>query len=207
MRVLLTPLYPQLEYRLPNFPPDDYGFTTEDRLHWGPVGIDYLLNDSNISFLADLKFPNGASLYTDRELAHMQDVKRVTQGFLRIWVLDLLLLILLGLWAWRGDWLAAYRLGLRLGGWLMLGLGAAAGLIATFGSLGSGDLFWDFFSGFHGLFFSGDTWLFLYSDTLIRLYPLRFWEDTILYISLIAALGALGLALGLRPRAAQNHDV
>jgi integral membrane protein (TIGR01906 family) len=176
-------------------------------LHWGPVGIDYLLNDSDISFLADLKFPNGAPLYTDRELTHMQDVKRVTQGFLRIWVLDLLLLVLLGLWAWRGDWLAAYRLGLRLGGWLMLGLGAAAGLIATFGSLGSGDLFWDFFSGFHGLFFSGDTWLFLYSDTLIRLYPLRFWEDTILYISLIAALGALGLALGLRPRAAQNHDV
>jgi integral membrane protein (TIGR01906 family) len=205
VRVLLTPLYLQLEYRLPNFPPDDYGFTTEDRLRWGPLGIDYLLNGADISFLGDQKFADGSPLFNERELSHMQDVKGVTRGFLRIWYLDLLVLLLLGLWAWRGDWLAACRLGLRRGGWLTLGLGLAVGVIATLGSMGSGEVFWDFFSGFHGLFFKGDTWLFLYSDTLIRLYPLRFWEDTILYIGLIAALGALALAFGLRAPLAQKH--
>lgn len=196
-RILMTPLFPNIEYRLPNFPPDDYGFTTQDRLKWGQKGIDYLLNNADISFLGNLKFDDGAPLFTERELGHMQDVKNVAQRLLRVWYLDLMILILLGLWAWRGNWLAAYRLGLRRGGWLTLGLGVTVGVIATFGSMGSGELFWNFFSGFHVLFFTGDSWLFLYSDTLIRLYPLKFWEDAVLYIGIISALGALGLAFGL----------
>lgn len=207
VRVLMTPLFPNIEYRLPNFPPDDYGFTTEDRLKWGQKGIDYLLNDADISFLGDLTFPDGSPLFTERELSHMHDVKGVVQGFLRVWYLDLELLILLGLWAWRGNWRATYSLGLKRGGWLTLGLGAVVGVIATFGAMGNGDLFWEFFSGFHSLFFKGDSWLFLYSDTLIRLYPLKFWEDAVLYIAFIAALGALGLAFGLKVPAAQRRDV
>lgn len=203
VRILLTPLFLQIEYRLPNFPPDEYGFTTEDRLHWGQMGIDYLLNNADISYLGDLKFPDGSPLFTERELSHMQDVKGVTQGFLLLWHLDITLLALLGVWAWRGDWLAAYGQGLRRGGWLTLGLAVIAGVIGTVGASGSGDLFWTFFSDFHGLFFKGDSWLFEYSDTLIRLYPLKFWEDAVLYIGLIAALGALGLAFGLKRKARQ----
>ncbi|MBI2759590.1 MAG: TIGR01906 family membrane protein [Chloroflexi bacterium] len=199
-RILMTPLFPNIEYRLPWFPKDDYGFTTEDRLKWGQKGIDYLVNDADISFLGDLKFDNGTPLFTERELGHMQDVKNVTQRLLRVWRFDLLILLLLGVWAWRGDWLAAFRQGLRRGGWLTLILAFTAGIIATLGASGSGDVFWQFFSGFHLLFFTGNSWLFLYSDTLIRLYPLQFWQDAILYIGLIAALGALGLVLGLRPR-------
>lgn len=207
VRILLTPLFLQFEYHLPDFPPDEYGFTTEDRLHWAPYGINYLLNEADISYLGGLKFDDGAPLFNERELSHMQDVKRVTQGFLRAWYLDLAILILLGLWARRANWLAAFRLGLRRGGWLTLGLAALAGAVATVGASGSGDLFWQFFSDFHGLFFRGDTWLFAYSDTLIRLYPLRFWEDTVLYIGLIAAAGALGFAFGLKSHAASTHDV
>lgn len=203
VRILLTPLFLQIEYRLPNFPPDEYGFTTEDRLHWGQMGIDYLLNNADISYLGDLKFPDGSPLFTERELSHMQDVKGVTQGFLLFWHLDITLLALLGVWAWRGDRLAAYGQGLRRGGWLTLGLAITAGVIGTVGASGSGDLFWTFFSDFHGLFFKGDSWLFEYSDTLIRLYPLKFWEDAVLYIGLIAALGALGLASGLKRKARQ----
>ena len=48
VRLLLTPLFLQIEYNLPNFPPDEYGFTTQDRLHWGPYGINYLLNNADI---------------------------------------------------------------------------------------------------------------------------------------------------------------
>ncbi len=198
VRILLTPLFPNIEYRLPDFPADDYGFTLQDRLHWGPYGINYLLNNADISYLGDLKFADGRSLFNDRELSHMHDVKVVTQDFLLVWYLDLAILILLGLLAGRGKWLPAYIRGLKRGGWLTLGLAGTAGVIATLGTSGSGDLFWQFFSDFHGLFFKGDTWLFAYSDTLIRLYPLKFWEDAVLYIGLIAALGALGLAFGLR---------
>ncbi len=200
VRILLTPFFPNIEYRLPDFPADDYGFTLQDRLHWGPYGINYLLNNADISYLGDLKFADGRSLFNDRELSHMHDVKAVTQEFLLVWYLDLAILILLGLWAWRGEWLSAYIQGLRRGGWLTLGLAGAVGVIATLGTSGSGDLFWQFFSDFHGLFFNGDSWLFAYSDTLIRLYPLKFWEDAVLYVGLVAALGALGLTFGLRGR-------
>jgi integral membrane protein (TIGR01906 family) len=204
VRVLLTPLFPNIEYRLPDFPADDYGFTVQDRLHWGPFGINYLLNSADISYLGDLKFADGSSLFNERELSHMHDVKSVTQAFLRVWYVDLLLLVLLGLWAWRAHWLLEYKQGLRRGGWLTLGLAVAVGLVATLGTSGSGDVFWQFFSDFHGLFFRGDTWLFEYSDTLIRLYPLKFWEDAVLYIGLITALASLALAFGVRVGSKEN---
>ena len=198
VRVLLTPLFLNIEYRLPDFPADDYGFSVQDRLHWGPYGINYLLNGADISYLGNLKFADGQPLYNDRELSHMHDVKMVTQGFLKAWYLVLSVLFLLGLWAWRGKWMSYYIQVLRRGGWLTLGVAVAVGLIATLGTSGSGDLFWQFFSDFHGLFFTGNTWLFAYSDTLIRLYPLKFWQDAVLYIGLITAMGALAVALGLR---------
>jgi integral membrane protein (TIGR01906 family) len=204
VRLLLTPLFPNIEYRLPDFPTDAYGFTVQDRLHWGPYGINYLLNNADISYLGDLKFPDGRPLFNERELSHMQDVKAVTQGFLHVWYADLAGLILIGLWAWRGKWLPAYLQGLRRGGWLTLGLSVAVGMIATLGASGSGDMFWQFFSDFHGLFFKGDTWLFAYSDTLIRLYPLKFWEDAVLYIGLITALVAVALGLGLKRRPSKS---
>ncbi len=200
VRLLMTPLFPNIEYRMPYFPVDDYGFTTADRLHWGPYGINYLLNSADISYLGNLKFPDGTPLFNERELSHMHDVKGVTQGFLRVWYLTLAVVILLGVWSWRGDWLAAFRQGLMRGGWLTLVLAFTVGIIATVGASGSGDMFWTFFEDFHGLFFSGDTWLFPYSDTLIRLYPLQFWQDAVLYIGIVAALGALALAFGLKPR-------
>jgi integral membrane protein (TIGR01906 family) len=198
VRILLTPLFPNIEYRLPDFPPDDYGFTMQDRLHWGPYGINYLLNNADISYLGDLKFADGKPLFNERELSHMHDVKAVTQKFIDLWMIVLVIAALLGIWAWRGKWLSTYREGLIRGGWLTLGLGIAVGVVATLGTSGSGDLFWQFFSDFHGLFFNGNTWLFAYSDTLIRLYPLKFWEDAVLYIGVIAVLGALGLIFGLR---------
>jgi integral membrane protein (TIGR01906 family) len=206
VRVLLTPAFLQFEYHLPGFPADDYGFSTADRLHWGMYGVNYLLNDADISYLGDLRLSNGAPLFSPRELSHMHDVKVVTRGLLRVWYVVLAGLALLGLWAWSAHWLTAYRRGLRLGGWLTLGLAALTAAIGTLGTAGSGDLFWQFFSDFHSLFFRGDSWLFAYSDTLIRLYPLRFWQDAVLYIGVIAALGALGLAYGLRdlPRKANG---
>jgi hypothetical protein len=49
IRILFTPLTIQLEYRAPGFPPDVYGFTTQDRLKWAGISMEYLLNDSPIS--------------------------------------------------------------------------------------------------------------------------------------------------------------
>ena len=198
LRLLLSPLFLQIEYNMPYFPPDEYGFTKEDRLKWAPYALDYLTNNEDISYLGDLEFEDGSPLYSERELSHMDDVRLVTQGALRVWYVSLALLLLLGVLAWFGGWWQEYLLGLRRGGWLMVGLAVTIGLIVVVGILINPDVFWNFFAGFHSLFFEGDSWLFLYSDTLIRLFPIRFWQDAFLLAAVIALGGGIALALGLR---------
>ena len=200
LRVLLSPLFLQFEYNMPYFPPDEYGFTKEDRLKWAPYALDYLVNNEGISYLADLEFDDGTPLYNERELSHMEDVKRVTQGVLRVWYMSLALLVLLGVWAWFGRWWQDYRLGLMRGGWLMVGLAVVVGLIVLIGIAINPNVFWNFFSGFHRIFFEGDSWLFLFSDTLIRLFPIRFWQDAFLLAAVIALGGGIALGLGLRSK-------
>jgi len=193
LRILLTPLFYNIEYRMPYFPPDLYGFSQEDRLHWAPYAVDYLINNADISYLGDLTFEDGSPLYNQRELSHMHDVKIVTKGALRVWYVAVALLIGLGAWAWFGKWWQAYRQGLRRGGWLMIGLVVVIGL---FGAIAC----WQLFALFHALFFEGDTWLFEFSDTLIRLFPMQFWQDAFLWAGVIAVGGALALAFGLKPK-------
>ena len=200
LRALLTPVFLQTEYNMPYFPPDEFGFTKEDRLKWSPYALDYLINSADISYLGNLTFSDGTPLYNERELSHMDDVKRVTQGALDIWYISLALLLTLGIWSWRGGWSQTYRHGLRRGGWLMVGLAGAIGLIVVVGILINPNIFWNFFAGFHSLFFEGDSWLFLDSDTLIRLFPIRFWQDAFLFAAVVALGGALVLALGLRTK-------
>jgi integral membrane protein (TIGR01906 family) len=86
------------------------------------------------------------------------------------------------------------------GGWLTVGLAAAVGLTVLLGMTASPDIFWQFFTAFHGMFFEGDSWLFAYSDTLIRLYPVRFWQDAFLAAAAIVLGGGLGVAFGLKPQ-------
>jgi integral membrane protein (TIGR01906 family) len=200
IRALLTPLFLQVEYNMPYFPPDQYGFTKEDRLKWAPYALDYLVNGEDISYLGDLEFDDGTPLFNERELSHMKDVKRVTQGALNVWYISLALSVMLGIWSWRGGWTQAFRLGLMRGGWLMVGLAGAIGLIVVIGILIDPNIFWNFFAGFHSLFFEGDSWLFLFSDTLIRLFPIRFWQDAFLWAAIIALGGGFALGLGLRTK-------
>ena len=198
IRILLSPLYYTIEYNMPYFPPDEYGFTKADRLQWAPYAVNYLTNNADISYLGDLKFEDGTPLYNERELSHMDDVKRVTKGALNAWYVSLVLLAGLAAWARFGGWAQDYRLGLMRGGWLMVGLAVAIGLIVLVGMLINPNVFWNFFAGFHSLFFEGDSWLFLFSDTLIRLFPLRFWMDAFLFAAIIALGGGVALGLGLR---------
>ena len=200
LRVLLTPVFLQVEYNMPYFPPDSYGFTKEDRLKWAPYALKYLVNSADISYLGDLKFDDGTPLYNERELSHMEDVKVVTKGALNVWYVTLILLAGLGLWSRFAGLEQVYRQGLMRGGWLMVGLAVAVGVIVLIGIAINPNVFWNFFAGFHSLFFEGDSWLFLFSDTLIRLFPLRFWQDAFLWAAVIALGGGVALGLGLRTR-------
>ncbi len=184
IRLLFTPLYPQIVYRLPGFPPDAYGFTLEDRLHWARISIEYLLNDAGIEFLANQQLPGGQPLYNERELSHMHDVKVLVQHMITAWWILLGVLIGLGVWAWFGHWFPDYLHGLGHGGWLTIGLVAfiLAGVAISFNAL---------FTGFHELFFTGSSWLFYTSDSLIRLFPLPFWEIGFIVMGGFTIIGSL----------------
>ena len=80
----------------------------------------------------------------------------------------------------------------------MIGLAVTVGLIVLVGIAINPNVFWNFFAGFHSLFFEGDSWIFRYSDTLIRLFPIRFWQDTFLLAAVVALGGGIALAVGLR---------
>ena len=205
LRILLSPLFFNIEYRMPYFPADEYGFTQQDRLHWAPFAVDYLINNADISYLGDLKFENGSPLYNERELTHMADVKNVVRGALNVWYISLAILALLAMLAWRGDWVYEFINGLRRGGMWMIGLAVSLGLIAGIGIAISPDVFWQFFSFFHSIFFEGDSWLFYYSDTLIRLFPIRFWQDAFLWAAILALGGGAGLAFGLKGQVIHNR--
>jgi integral membrane protein (TIGR01906 family) len=191
VRLLLTPAFLPIEYNMPGFPADSYGFTLDERIRWATPSLLYLTNDQGINYLAELMLNDGTPIYSARELEHMRDVKAVLQTLLKVWDAALIVLIALGLWSWRGGWLDSYRAGWRRGGFLTIGLLIAFAIFAA-------TSFWEFFSWFHSLFFRGDSWLFAYSDTLIRLFPVRFWEDCFIYIGGFALVVGLVLAFGLK---------
>lgn len=192
VRLLFNPVLLPVEYNMPGFPPDPYGFTTADRIHWSRFAVEYLYNDAGIEYLGDLRFPDGSPLYNQRELSHMVDVKIWFQGLLTVWWVLLGLLLLAGLLAWRTGWLASFWGAVSRGGWATLGLIAAIllALVIDFTAL---------FTLFHRLFFEGSTWMFEYSDTLIRLLPLRLWQDLFIATGALTILGAfLSAFLGRR---------
>ncbi len=200
VRLILLPVFPTIEYHTPGFPPDDYGFTTQDRIHWATVAWNYLVNSAGISYLGDLKFPDGKPLYNERELSHMHDVKGVITGTFRAWYVSLAVLLVIGIALWRMGQTRSFRRGLWRGGWLTIGFAALIGSIVLVGMLMDPNVFWDFFAWFHSLFFTGNSWIFEYSDTLIRLFPIPFWEDTFLAAAVIVLAGGLGLAFGIKDR-------
>lgn len=192
VRILLSSAFLNLEYRMPGFPADNYGFTQNDRLKWSSLAVQYLVNDSNVDFLGDLTFMDGTPLYNDRELSHMLDVKKVVKPVLSVGYSSWILLTVIGLITFRNNWHSDYRKGLRLGGSITIGFLIMIGIFAAIS-------FWNFFTIFHSIFFEGDSWLFLYSDTLIRLFPLRFWQDAFLLAGLIILGSSLALVVGLKP--------
>jgi len=198
VRLVINPWYLDFEYHTPGFPSDPYGFNLQDRLIYGKIAVKYLVNSADISFLGDLRFPEGQQapeatcqfmsdcthLYNERELEHMLDVKNVVRGAMLVLEAGFLFLVVLAVWAWRGKWEVLFLKGLERGGVFILFL---IGLII----LSVLTIFDYIFIIFHEIFFNAGTWTFLYSDTLIRLFPERFWQDTFLMV------GGLSVGLGL----------
>lgn len=184
IRIALTPLFTSIEYRLPDFPPDEYGFTTPQRLTWSKYSIDYLLGRITHAQLVQTKLPDGSPLFNPRELSHMLDVQILTVKVLGVWRSLLIYLALVTGTSWlldlRFELLKAIKKGAQVTIFLILAV--LFYLVINFNQL---------FTQFHQIFFEGDSWLFYLSDNLIRLFPLRFWRDLFVFIGGLSMVIAL----------------
>ncbi len=185
--ILVSPVFVNIEYRRPGFPGDRYGFSTAERLQYGNLTRSYLVTKQSLDTLRELKFDSGEPLYQERELSHLEDVKVVLQGVLKVWAGAVFLLVLSGIYSRFGGWQDQYWEAVFRGGRLTALLVVAI-LVLTVVS------FRALFTNFHLIFFEGDSWLFLYSDTLIRLFPMRFWQDAFLVFGFLTLAG--GVLLG-----------
>lgn len=189
LRITTAPWLPRWEYRKPGFPADPYGLTTEERVRFAEICVEYLITRAEIDLLANLEL-EGRPAFNQRELQHMVDVKRVLWNILWAGAIGWIIIFagsagLLSRRALRPYGIAA----LRGGALLTLCLLAAVGGLML--------VRWDvFFTGFHELLFPPDTWTFPTSDTLIRLYPEKFWMDVgIVIVGLILTQAVtLGIA-------------
>jgi len=188
--VLLSPLFTNMEYRRPGFPEDSYGFSTEERLEYGNLTRRYLVTNQSLEGLRKLEFEDGSPLFKERELTHLEDVKVVIKGLLRVFYVCVAVVVFGGYIAhgnqWQEDYLGAVFRGGRLTTLLLLAM-----LFFTLIS------FRTLFTSFHLVFFEGDSWLFLTSDTLIRLFPIRFWQDVFLVFGILTLAGSGILGWGI----------
>jgi integral membrane protein (TIGR01906 family) len=181
IRILISPLFSQIEYQLPGFPEDPYGFTFEDRLRWSEPSIKYLVNSEGIGYLESLRFENGEPIYNPSELSHMEDVKAVVTGMrIALAALTVILLIFTMININKGNKHLILQ-SFHNGGWGILGLIGAIMilLVISFNQL---------FTWFHQIFFESGTWRFYTSDTLIRLFPMRFWRDAFIFVGVLSIL-------------------
>lgn len=199
--VLLSPIFTNLEYRRPGFPDDSYGFTTAERLDFGNQTRRYLISSNTLEDLNQLVFENGDPIYIDRELSHLEDVKIVLQGVLKVFYGAAAVYVLGGLIARSRDWQTIYLKAIFLGGKITAGIL----VMILFLTLIS---FQALFTNFHLLFFEGDSWLFFYSDTLIRLFPVQFWQDIFLVFGILTLAGGilLGWVLPARMKVIPEND-
>lgn len=185
-RFLATDRYLAFEYSKTSFPPDSFGFTDQQRFSLASTNIHYVrahLPDDEFS----IQTLNGVPVYNAREVSHMTDVQAVFQSILLVWWIAISLLLMLGFVFWKTGKLESLASAIRSGGLLTSGIILAIAMLAGFA--------WQFwFNTFHLIFFKPSSWLFSYSDTLIRLFPVEFWFDATLTISLLSLAGGILLA-------------
>jgi integral membrane protein (TIGR01906 family) len=188
IRVLMHPRWVYFEYGRPDFPPDDFGFTPQERTRLAITGIDSIIGPRGVVVLQEAKFSDGSPAFNEREINHMLDVRVVTaniylaQGVLfTAAVMAVVALV-------RGNAQAAACVAMLTGAIVTVVLLVALVVFVLTG-------FDTFFTTFHHVLFSGDTWLFDYTDTLIRLYPVQFWFDAATVIGVTSIVEAIVLSV------------
>ena len=136
---------------------------------------------------------NGASFYSEREILHMIDVKRLmSRVYDAGWAALGFIIAFVAVTIWR----SGRRTASALARSVLSACGVVALLVAVLGVIGIAG-FDAAFRQFHLLFFTNDLWRLSSRDGLIQLFPQRFFFDTTLLIggvTLIFVVAAGGLS-------------
>ena len=193
VRGVIASNYPAFEY--PRIPSDFYGWTDAERLELATATLDYIQRpepaEEVIHLIADLRLPEdpNTSLYNEREIGHMLDVKILFDqiGVIFRWLVIIVPAGLIALYFLDKGQLydTIYK-----GGWSTIILLASIAIFILVG--------WSlFFTTFHELLFPPGTWTFFYTDSLIRLFPEKFWFDVGVIISVSTLLlGVIVMFIG-----------
>ncbi|WP_448587462.1 TIGR01906 family membrane protein [Thermocrinis sp.] len=181
VRLAFTGFFVELNYRFGDLPPDRWGMDQAQRLDIAKLGLRSVLSEEGMK-----EFVN-SGLFRDKEIRHMQDVKNLLSllfGFLYLFLPFWLLLFF------------SLRDKKKMG--LTLFLGATFGeVLAVFVVVFSVINYELLFEAFHDLVFEPGSWRFLEEDMLLRVYPMEFWYNATVWVSLLVfALNSLLQGVG-----------
>ena len=189
LRVLATDTFVRHELDREGFPPDRLGLSATEREALALVGLRSIRPGTDgIALLERATLPDGSPAFDERELSHMDDVRRLFGAALRVQLVVAVAIAILALALAPTTLRRVVPRGLLAGALATLVVAVLAVPVILLG-------FDRFFTRFHEVFFEGDSWRFSTTDTLLRLYPERFWEDVSRFAAALTVGQAVVLAL------------
>jgi len=172
VRLAFTELSVELNYRFGDLPPDRWGMSQEERLKIAKLGLRSVLSDEGMK-----EFIN-SGLFREKEIKHMQDVKRLLSFVFTILYLGLPLWILLFLSLKATKQKA-----------MTLILGSLFTEVLVIFVIVFSFLNYDLlFEVFHNFFFNPYSWRFFDEDMLLRVYPMKFWFNATIGVAVLVFL-------------------
>lgn len=190
---LISPAFITYEYASGRLPADRFGLPPDGRREGAVTTVRALVpGGPPVGSLRGLTEPStGTSLYTERELGHLSDVRTVNRGVYLVTLLS-------GFGVMAGLTALFRRPESRVLGWRALRNGGllTAGLALTCAILAL-TAFEQLFAAMHAAFFAPGTFVFNSSDALIRLFPERLFTDAAIILGgLLLVSGTLIAAAG-----------
>ncbi len=163
VRLAFTDIYVEFLYKRVDLPPDPMPY--ELRLSIAKLGLRSVLSDSGMEEF------KSSGIFKEREIKHMEDVKRLLSFFFGF------LYITLPIWLLGFFSLKSIK---DMGKVLFFG-GLLLEVFVLFVLIVSAVNYDWLFTAFHNLFFDPYSWRFRDEDMLLRVYPMDFWFKATLY--------------------------
>ena len=188
VRIAFNEWFIEWEYSKEDFPKDRYGMEDSYRKYLAKIGLRAVLSDEGMEEFKSARLPDGRKAFREKEIRHMEDVKRLLDIFFPLVYISVLI-VAVALFVLR----SRKAIGFALLSASVFSLVLFA--VATAFSLTNYELAFELF---HNFIFDPYSWRFRYSDTLLRIYPMKFWFDgTVFVLTLAGALCLLSLLTGM----------